>query len=511
MPQPYLTGSKLILGTIALSLVNFMVILDLTIANVSLPTIAGSLAVSSSQGTWVITSYAVAEAIVVPLTGWLAQRFGAVRMLVACVGLFTLSSLLCGLSGSLGMLVFMRVIQGVSGGPVMPLSQTLLLAAYPREKTGKAMMLWALTTLLAPILGPILGGLISENLSWHWIFYINVPVGVLCAVLVWTLFHKRETETRRIPVDFVGLALLIASVGCFQIVLDKGKELDWFGSNVIVALTSISVVGFILFLVWELTEKNPIVDLSLFKDRNFAVSVSSIALFYGIMLGSLVLIPLWLQTQMGYTSEQSGFATAPQGMGALLSAIVVGRLSGKYDPRIMVSIGTVVLIVAFLMRSTFTTDVTMRMVMLPQFIQGLGTPMMFLPIMTMSLAGIPQNKVANAAGLQNFLRSTAGAFGASITSTLWEHSTIQHRADLVSHVSNGGFATDTWRSTLEAQGFPPPAITALLSRTVDGQAVMLATNEIFRSAALLFLLVPALIWIARPKKTPGSQAQAAVH
>ncbi|MGH8305037.1 MAG: DHA2 family efflux MFS transporter permease subunit, partial [Steroidobacteraceae bacterium] len=267
-----LSGAKLAIGTLALSLATFMNVLDTSIANVSIPAIAGDMGVSPDQGTWVITSFGVANAISLPLTGWLTRRFGQVRLFTASVVLFVIASFLCGLAPSLPFLIFFRVLQGAVAGPMIPLSQSLLLASYPKTRASMALAMWAMTTLVAPVTGPLLGGWITDNISWPWIFYINVPIGVAAALATWGIYHRRETPTARVPVDKVGLGLLVIWVGAMQILLDKGKDLDWFNSGQIVALACVVVVAFAIFLIWELTEEHPIVDLSLFGRRNFWVS-----------------------------------------------------------------------------------------------------------------------------------------------------------------------------------------------------------------------------------------------
>src|SRR5689334_2469725 len=316
-PQP-LQGSSLVIGTIALSLATFMNVLDTSIANVSLPSIAGDLGVSPEQGTWVITSFGVANAISLPLTGWLSQRYGQVRLFTASIVLFVLASLACGLAPSLGLLIFFRIVQGFVAGPMIPLSQTLLLSTYPKEKSGTALAMWSITTLVAPVLGPLLGGWLTDNMSWPWIFWINVPVGLLAAGVTWSIYSARETATHKLPIDKVGLALLVIWVGSLQVMLDKGKDLDWFHSGQIVALAVAAMIGFALFIVWEITEQHPVVDLRLFKRRNFSMGAAATALAYAAFFGNVVLLPLWLQQYMGYTATLAGMAMAPVGLLAII-------------------------------------------------------------------------------------------------------------------------------------------------------------------------------------------------
>jgi DHA2 family multidrug resistance protein len=328
-----LKGGALWLAAIVLAAANFIAVLDMTIANVSVPSISGSLGISSSQGTWVITSYAVAEAIIVPLTGWLAGRFGAVRVFTSAMALFGACSALCGLSNSLGMLVAGRILQGLSGGSLMPLSQTLLLRIFPKEKAGAATALWAMTTLVAPVLGPILGGWLCDSYAWPVIFFINVPLALLCAPLAWRMLKRYEDTLKRVPIDKIGLVLLIVAVGALQLMLDLGKEHDWFASTGICVLAIVAAVGFAAFLIWELTERHPIVDLRVFRHRGFAASVLTLALGFGAVFGVNVLTPLWLQSYMGYTATWAGLTTAWSGVLAVVAAPIAGLLIAKVDLR----------------------------------------------------------------------------------------------------------------------------------------------------------------------------------
>src|ERR1700709_1914121 len=333
-----------------------MQVLDTSIANVSIPTIAGNLGVSSDQGTWVITSFAVSNGVSVPLTGWLMGRYGLVRTFVVSGGLFTIASFLCGIAWSLGSLILFRILQGAVSGPMIPGSQALLIAIFPPEKRPLARGIWSMTTLVAPVMGPIMGGFISDNYHWGWIFLINVPVGLGVTFLAWVNLKDRETPTRKLPIDTVGLALLVVWVGSLQVMLDQGKDLDWFASTQIVILAIVTAIGFAAFLIWELTAKNPIVDLSLFKSRNFALGTLAFCLGYAVFFACNLLMPLWLQTQVGYTATWAGLVAAPTGVIAVLLTPLSAKLMNKVDARIIASVAFVAFGVSYLMRTNFTAD-----------------------------------------------------------------------------------------------------------------------------------------------------------
>src|ERR1700742_4472228 len=352
--RPPLAGTAKAVTAVALALGTFMQVLDTSIANVSIPTISGDLGVSSDQGTWVITSFAVANGVSVPLTGWLMQRFGVVRTFVVSVALFTIASLLCGLAWSLPSLIAFRVLQGGVSGPMIPGSQALLINVFGPNKRTLALAIWSITTLVAPIAGPLLGGYIADNYVWPWIFLINVPDGIASAWLCWTNLRSQETPTRKIPVDRIGLALLFVWVGALQIMLDKGKDLDWFNSTTIVALLIVTIIGFVAWLIWELTEEHPIVDLSLFKSRNFAVGTLAQCLGYAVFFGNVVLMPLWLQSNLGYTATWAGLVSAPSGVTAILSSILMSRLMRRHDPRMLAAVSFGLFAASYFMRARFT-------------------------------------------------------------------------------------------------------------------------------------------------------------
>ncbi|CAA2106876.1 DHA2 family efflux MFS transporter permease subunit [Variovorax paradoxus] len=510
--HPPLEGAARVWGTVALSAATFMNVLDSSIANVSLPAISGDLGVSTTQGTWVITSFAVANAIAVPLTGFMTQRFGQVRLFMASVILFMVSSLLCGLAPNMTTLILFRALQGFVAGPMIPLSQTLLLSSYPKAKAGLAMAMWSMTTLVAPVMGPLLGGWITDNISWPWIFYINIPVGIVAASITWALYHKRESVTHKVPIDAIGLALLVLWVGSLQLMLDKGKELDWFHSAEIVIMAVVAVVGFAFFLVWELTDKHPVVDLSLFKRRNFWSGAVATAVAYGLFFGNVVLLPLWLQQWMGYTATQAGMIMAPVGLLAIFFSPVVGLTVSKIDPRRYATFSFLVFALVLWMRSNFNTQADFVTIIIPTVIQGIAMAFFFIPLVTITLSGLTPDRIPAASGLSNFLRITAGAMGTSLTTTLWDNRATLHHSQLSESISHGNNAATSAMSGLASSGFSTDQVMGQINRLVDQQAYMLATNDIFYASAILFLLLIPLVWLARPQKGgAGGDAAAGAH
>ncbi|WP_180073201.1 MULTISPECIES: DHA2 family efflux MFS transporter permease subunit [unclassified Acinetobacter] len=499
MQMTDLKGGRLIIAALVLALANFMVVLDMTIANVSVPHITGSLAVSASQGTWVITSYAVAEAICVPLTGWLAGRFGSVRVFVISLFGFTVFSILCGLSTSLEMLVFCRIGQGLFGGPIMPLSQTLLMRIFPPEKQSQAMGMWAMTTVVGPILGPILGGTISDNLSWHWIFFINIPVGIGCAIAAMRLLKTAETPTQKLKIDRGGLLLLVLWIGALQLMLDLGHERDWFNHPFIVVLALTAFVGLIVFTIWELTERHPVVNILLFKYRSFTISVLALAFGFGAFFGSIVLIPQWLQINLGYTATWAGYLTATMGVGSLTMSPIVAKLATKYDQRALASFGLSILGGVTLMRAFWTTDADFMALALPQILQGFAVPFFFIPLSNMALASVLPQDMASAAGLMNFLRTMAGAIGASIAVTIWDDHTKVARSEMVSNLH----VTEV-QNTLVNHGMSSEAALGYISSLVDKEALTLSANHVFLVLAGVFIFAALIIWLCpRPKAGVG--------
>ncbi len=502
-PLPPLQGMAVVLGTIALSLATFMNVLDTSIANVSIPAIAGDLGVSPDQGTWVITSFAVANAISMPLTGWLTRRVGQVRLFTASTILFVLSSALCGLAPTFSLLVAFRALQGLVAGPMIPLSQALLLSSYPKTKAGSALGVWSMTTLVAPVVGPVLGGWITDNISWPWIFYINVPVGIVAALLTWSIYRPRETPTMKLPIDKVGLGLLIVWVGALQVMLDKGKNLDWFNSPLIVSLAIIAAIAFVVFLIWELTDQHPVVDLSLFRRRNFLVSSVAMSIGYGLFFGNVVLLPLWLQQYMGYTATLAGVVLAPVGLLAILMTPMVGRLVDRLDSRWFVTVSFLVFALVMFMRSDFTTQANFQTLLLPTLIQGAAMATFFIPLLALAFSGLEPDRIASASGLINFSRITASSFATSITTTLWWQRATLHHAQLVERLTSNPQAQQ-FMAQARAMGLSRQQASLMLNQMVTQQAYMLSADDIFYVSGYLFVAMVVLIWFARPTKAAMS-------
>jgi DHA2 family multidrug resistance protein len=493
--QP-LVGGKLFLAALLIGLGNFLVVLNTTIANVSVPTIAGNLGISSTQGTWVITSYAVAEAITVPLTGFLAKRFGAQRVFLACYLGFAAASFLCGISHSLGMLLGMRVLMGLVGGPIMPLSQMLLLRIFPKEKATLATVIWAMTTLIGPVAGPILGGIICDSVGWPWIFHIMVPIALAGGLALIFLLRGLPDPTAPAKVDGIGLSLLILWVGALQIMLDEGRNQDWFNSPEICVLGVVAAVGFVAFLIWELTESNPIVNLKVFRHRGFVAAATTYAVGFGAFFASIVILPLWLQMDMGYTATWAGYATGIMGILAVATAPLVGKAVEKIDARLIVSLGILWLALVMIWRMGFTPDVTFSQMALPTLLTGPAMVMFFVPVTGLAMASVPHDQQANAAGLSNFMRTLAGAFATSLVQTGWSNASRRNQTELagVLHVS------PTAVHAVAPYGPVHDTATTLLSTAVEGQSVMLATLNMFGDIAICLMFAAAIIWIA-PKPT----------
>lgn len=513
MTQIYETGARLFLLNIALGLGTFIQVLDTSIANVAIPYIAGNLNVSPDQGTWVITSFAVSNAVVLPLTGWLSDYFGRVRLFIWSLLLFALTSFLCGFAPNLAMLVIFRVAQGAVAGSLIPLSQSLIVAHNPPEQQGIAMGFWGMVVITAPILGPIIGGYLTDEYSWPWIFYINVPLGIISAGITWIILKDQESEIIRNPIDWIGLFLLSMGVACLQIMLDKGKDLDWFESNTIIALTIISFITLIYFGIWNFYQKYPIVDFSFFKNRNFTFGTVCMTVAYLAFFGSTVTLPLWLQIEQGYTAYWAGVAIAPIGIIPFFASALVGKYMNRIDLRLLLSVSFIFFALSFFFQSYFTTQVDLRTIMLTRFLQGFGLAIFFLPLVQLSLGEIPRKKYASASGVFNFIRILVGSgFGTSLSIELWTRLEIFYHARLSESVTSYRPITTAFFQDLKDQNsiFYPIVTSNILDKMVEQQAFMLATNDLAWIGGWMFVILIPLLFLCRPIKS-STHPQEAAH
>ena len=500
---------NLALSTVGLSLATFMQVLDTTIANVSLPTIAGNLGVSNDQSTWVITSFAVSMAISLPLTGFLTRRFGEVRLFTACTLLFVLSSFMCGVSQSMGMLLVFRALQGAVAGPMYPITQSLLISIYPPAKRGMALALLAMVTVVAPIAGPILGGWITENYSWPWIFFINLPIGIFASVVVANQLRGKVEKTERPRIDYVGLITLVIGVGALQIVLDKGNDADWFNSNFIIVTSIVSAIAIAIFLIWELTDPDPIVDLKLFRHRNFTTGTLAMVLGYAAFFAIALLVPLWLQQNLGYTSTWAGFATAPLGVIPVLLTFFVGKYATRMDLRLLAAASFLVMGATCFMRADFYLQIDFYHVAMVQLLQGLGVALFFMPTLTILLSDLQQDEIAAGSGLSTFLRTLGGSFSASITTLMWTRGAVNHHEQLAEHITP---YSPIARDAMQQLGHGDPQLGgSVINGMITQQSFQISFNEVFHALGWIFIGLMLVIWLAKPPFTPKARPAAGGH
>lgn len=498
MNRAPLSATALVLITIALGLGTFIQILDTSIANVAIPQIAGDLGVSPQQGTWVITSFAVSNAIVLPLTGWLASRYGGVKLFVASTSLFSIASFLCGISPTFELLVLFRVVQGAVAGALIPLSQSLLLTHFPEERKGLALGFWSMVVVVAPVLGPVLGGWITDNYGWPWIFYINIPIGFLSAFMAWDVLRDRDNERVLKPIDVVGLILMIVGIAALQVFLDKGNELDWFNSHIIVALLITTVIALTLFVVWSLHTDNPVVDLSFFTNINFLVSTVLSALVYLVFFGSTVLIPLWLQTQLGYTAYLAGVAVMPVGLIPIVLSPLVGQVMPMLSLRWLGAISFFVFSITSFWFAGFTTQVSIEQIMTPRFVQGIGVALFFLPLLTLALTQIDKNKLASASGLYNFVRLVVGGgAGTALYVTFWSRREILHHSNIVEAVNPLRPVAREAFEVLETIGLEGTRASQFVDNLVANQSYLLAFNDLMWLSGWCLLILIPFLWLCK--------------
>ena len=500
-----LKGALLFIGAITLALCTFMQTLDSSIANVSIPDIAGDLAASVSEGTWVITLFAVGNAIALPLTGFFSRRFGAIRIMCLSVGLFSLFSLLCGLSFSLPMLVVMRFFQGFVAGPLIPLSQSLMVMTFPKEKKNLALAIWNMVAILGPVIGPILGGWITFNFSWPWIFLINIPIGIFCMMMIKVLYKSREVPPQKVRVDGVGIFLLAVTVTTLQIILDQGQLLDWWDSNLIRLLAGVSFLSLCLFITWERFEQEPIVDLKLFKNRNFLIGTFLTALSYMVIFGTIVVTPLWLQEFMGYNAKVAGLAISSVGIVPFFSVLFVSRLMSKISLRLLVMLSFVCYATVLFFCSTFTSEVSFKVISFSRFFFGVGMAIWLAPLTALTFARISPEKLPMGTGVFHFFRIFMGGIGASLFVTLWERRQSFHHANLASNLNEYNPLSQSFFHTLKDIGIEGEKAFAYSNTVIGKQAALLSLNEIFWLGgwSCIICLLIALFFKRRKKDKRG--------
>ena len=499
-------------------LATFMEVLDTSVANVSLPHIAGNLSATTDEATWVLTSYLVANAIILPATNWLGNLFGRKRFLMSCIVLFTLASALCGMAQSLGFLIFARVLQGASGGALQPISQAVLLESFPPAKRGAAMAAFAMGVVVAPILGPTLGGWITDNYSWRWIFYINLPIGLMAALMA-NVFIEDPPYLKRIDasnIDYIGFGFLAIWLATLQFILDKGQELDWFSSHTILTCGLISGVAFIAFLIRELTTAHPIVDLRVLANRNFAVGAGLIALLGALLYGTTAVLPLFMQNLLHYTALDAGLALSPRGIGAFVATIIVGRVIGKVSNRLLIGFGFLILAYSSFMLGRINLQISMASIVWPSIINGLAISCIFVPLATSSMGTLRQDQMGNASGIFNLMRNLGGSVGIAGITTLLSRSAQTSQADLAAHYNifnpiyrqhyaqiQAGLAahSGSWLAGKQAH--------EILYASLQSQATLLSYVHNFRLFGVLCLVTAPLVFLF--KKVRKGKAPIAAH
>jgi DHA2 family multidrug resistance protein len=512
--QPWKPAANPWLIAAGVMLATFMEVLDTSVANVSLTHIAGNLSASTDEATWVLTSYLVSNAVILPASSWLSRRFGRKRFLITCITIFTLASVLCGLATSLGFLILARIIQGAGGGALQPVSQAVMLETFPPEKRGAAMSIYAMGVVVAPILGPTLGGWLTDNYSWRWVFYINIPVGI-AAIFMCLRFLEDPPYLKNAKagkIDFFGFGFLALWIGCLQVLLDKGQDDDWFSSNFICWLAVLAVVGFILFLVRELTTPNPIVNLRVLKDRNLATGVLLNFSVGAVLYSTTAALPQFLQLLLGYPSLQAGLVMSPRGIGAIIGSIVAGRILSKVDGRLWMAQGAAVLGLTMFLLGGLNLNISPENVIWPIVISGFAITSIFVPMTTFSVATLKRENMGDAAGLTSLVRNLGGSVGISLVTALVTRSTQVHQALLVGHFTklDAPFRNQlaTMQHSLAAQSGQAAQSQAygILYQTLQQQAGLWAYVEQFRWLALICLALGPMIFLFRKAKAPPDAA-----
>jgi DHA2 family multidrug resistance protein len=509
--NPWIVAASVMLAT-------FMEVLDTSVANVALPHISGNLSATNEEATWVLTSYLVSNAIILPATNWLSRYFGRKRFLIVCIIIFTAASALCGAATSLGMLIFARIMQGAGGGALQPIAQSVLLESFPPEKRGQAMAVYGLGIVVAPIIGPTLGGWITDNYSWRWIFYINVPVGALAIFMANAFVEDPPYLRNQRPgrIDYVGFGLMALGLATLQIVLDLGQQEDWFESDFILRASIIGVAALVAFVIWELRSDEPIVNLRVLKNRNFAVGVLLITVMGVVLYGSIALLPLFLQTLMGYPATASGMAVSPRGFGSILSMIIVGRLVGRVDGRWLIMFGFAVLAYSTWMLAGLNLDIAMSNVVWPNIVSGCAMGFIFVPLTTMAMGTLPNEQVGNASGVYNLMRNTGGSIGIAAMTTMLARGAQTHQANIAAHMTayDPAFQQRLQQiaSALSLRGGGTGATQQALASVygvVLRQSMLMSFIDNFRLLAFMCLLcVPAALLFKRVRARGGPSVAA---
>ncbi len=503
---------------IAVTLATFMEVLDTSIANVALPHIAGSLSAGQDESTWVLTSYLVSNAIVLPLSGWLSSIVGRKRFYMGCVALFTVSSFLCGFAPNLPALIIFRILQGAGGGGLQPSEQAILADTFPPAKRGMAFAVYGIAVVMAPAIGPTLGGWITDNYSWRWIFFVNIPVGILSLILTSRLIQDPPYFKRRklgeTKIDYVGLGFVALGLGALQIVLDKGQRDDWFESNFILILAIVSAASLLFVIWWEWRHKDPIIDLHLFSERTFAVSNLLMFMLGFALLGSTLLLPLFLQTLMGYTAELSGMALSPGGFAIMIFMPIVGWLLSRYDARYLLVFGLSMLSFSLFHMTNFDLNIDFKTAVYARILQAVGLAFLFVPINTAAYAFLPREKNNAASGLMNLARNIGGSVGISFVTTMLDRRTQKHVSDLMGHLSgpNGQFQS-TLRGLSQqfiAHGASAPDAQrqayAMVQNLVQRQATMLSYLDNFHILGYAILAMIPMVFLMKRTRSTGGMA-----
>lgn len=487
-------------------------IVDTSVVNVALDHIRGSLSAGIDESTWTITSYLVSNAIIIPMTGWLSRLFGRKRYLIYSLVLFTLSSLMCGSAWNLQSLVFFRVLQGIGGGALQPISQSILLETFPRHQHGMAMAIFGVGIMFGPIIGPLLGGWITDNWSWNWIFFVNIPIGIISIIMVlFCITDPPYMEKMKMKVDYWGLLFLAVGLGCLQIILDKGQMEDWFSSDFITALTVLSVLSLILFVIIELFAEHPIVNLKTFRDVSF--TTGCIVMFFAFfnLFGSIVLLPIYLQTLMGYTATLAGLVLGPGGVATLVTMPIAGRLVSKMNPKILLAIGIIVCAYSTHLMSAFNLAADFDTVLWPRIVLGVGMGFLFIPLTTLTMAGIRKEDMGNATSIYNLLRNLGGSFGVAFVTTVLTRRAQLHQSHLIEHLTPYDrayqFYTERAGQALQYRGLEPSVaeyggLGALYRETLR-QASMISFNDAFYLMAVMMVCILPLVVILKRRQVDG--------